>query len=124
VSNRRHNGFYLAQVVFQDCDIQERIPLSGHQNVITVQGRQAANNLGGIIIQNCRIGVTPEFEAVKQNFQTYIGRPWKNYSRTVIMESSMTDIIQPAGWLEWEGTTAGLNTQFYREYKFVRSCVH
>ena len=29
----------------------------------------------------------------------------------------MTDIIQPARWLEWEGTTIGLNTLVYREYK-------
>ncbi|XP_017438457.1 pectinesterase/pectinesterase inhibitor 3 [Vigna angularis] len=104
-----------AQVVLQDCDIQVRIPLTGQSNIITAQGR-TKNKEGGIVIQNCRIGATHEFEGVKKKFKTYLGRPWKNYSRTIIMQSYMSDIIDPAGWTEWEGTTFGLNTLFYREY--------
>ncbi|WVZ13772.1 hypothetical protein V8G54_011338 [Vigna mungo] len=105
-----------AQVVLQDCDIQVRIPLIGQPNVITAQGRKTNNEEGGIVIQNCRIGASKEFEGVKEKFKTYLGRPWKNYSRTIIMESYMSDIIDPAGWIEWEGTTLGLDTLFYREY--------
>ncbi|XP_014495807.1 pectinesterase-like [Vigna radiata var. radiata] len=105
-----------AQVVLQNCDIQVRIPLPGQPNVITAQGRSKNNKKGGIVIQNCRIGATHDFEGVKKRFKTYLGRPWKNYSRTIIMESNMSDIIDPAGWTEWEGTTRGLNTLFYREY--------
>ncbi|BAT98100.1 hypothetical protein VIGAN_09171700 [Vigna angularis var. angularis] len=106
------------QVVLQDCDIQVRIPLTNQSNVITAQGRQ--NNLeGGIVIQNCRIGATQEFEGVKEKFKTYLGRPWKKYSRTIVMESYISDIIDPTGWLEWEGTNFGLDTLFYREYNNV-----
>ncbi|XP_022642125.1 pectinesterase-like [Vigna radiata var. radiata] len=107
----------MAQVVLQNCDIQVIIPLTSQQNVITAQGR-TNNEDGGIVIQNCRIGTTHEFEGVKKKFQTYLERPCKNYSRTIIMESYMRDIIDSAGWLEWEGTTSGLNTLFYREYNF------
>lgn len=37
------------------------------------------------------------------------------YSRTVIMESTLGDLIQPAGWMEWNGNFA-LDTLYYREY--------
>ncbi|CAN1149343.1 Probable pectinesterase/pectinesterase inhibitor 25 [Linum perenne] len=33
----------------------------------------------------------------------YLWRPWKMYSRTVVMESYIGDLIQPVGWLEWNG---------------------
>jgi len=28
----------------------------------------------------------------------------------------MIDIIHPTGWFEWEDTSFGLNTLFYKEY--------
>ncbi|EXC30491.1 putative pectinesterase/pectinesterase inhibitor 13 [Morus notabilis] len=37
------------------------------------------------------------------------------YSRTVIMETTMGDLIQPVGWMEWNGNFA-LDTLYYREY--------
>jgi len=61
--------------------------------------------------------VTPEFEVVKQNFLTYFGRSFKNYSKIVIMKSSMTNIIHPTNWFEWEDTSFGLSPLFYKEYK-------
>lgn len=57
-----------------------------------------------------------DLEAVKSRFQTYLGRPWKEYSRTVVMESYMSDIIDPAGWYPWAGEFA-LSTLFYAEYQ-------
>nr|GLL40720.1 pectinesterase 2-like [Ipomoea trifida] len=47
--------------------------------------------------------------------KTYLGRPWKEYSRTVFMKSSLDSLIDPAGWLPWDGTFA-LNTLYYGEY--------
>ncbi|WVZ13765.1 hypothetical protein V8G54_011331 [Vigna mungo] len=110
-----------AQVALQDCDIQVRIPLPGQPNVITAQGRRTNNDEGEIVIQSCRIGATHDFEGVKKNFKTYLGKPWKNYSKTIIMKSYMSDIIDPTGWIEWEVTTLGLNTLFYREYNNIGS---
>jgi len=123
--SNRHDKFYpweynTIQVVLKDCDIQVIIPRPRQDNLITSQRIEVEDNLGDIIIQNCRNNVTPEFEAVKLNFQTYLGRPWKNYSKIVIMENSMSDIIQSAEWFEWEGTSVGLNTLFYLEYKNFR----
>ncbi|GER25180.1 plant invertase/pectin methylesterase inhibitor [Striga asiatica] len=46
---------------------------------------------------------------------TYLGRPWKMYSRTVYLQSYMGDHIHPSGWLEWNGNFA-LDTLYYGEY--------
>ncbi|BAT85170.1 hypothetical protein VIGAN_04267700 [Vigna angularis var. angularis] len=106
------------QVLLQDYNIQVRIRFLGEENVITAQGRQVKNDQGDIVIQTYRIGATPEFEVVKQ-FSDISREAWKNYSRTIIKESSMTDTTHSTGWLEWKSTSSTLNTLFYREYNNV-----
>ncbi|KAG8380220.1 hypothetical protein BUALT_Bualt07G0170700 [Buddleja alternifolia] len=108
--------FGNAAVVLQDCDIHARRPNSGQRNMLTAQGRTDPNQNTGIVIQKCRIGATSDLRPVQGNFPTYLGRPWKEYSRTVVMQSSITDVINPAGWFEWNGNFA-LNTLFYGEYQ-------
>ncbi|XP_039071585.1 pectinesterase-like isoform X3 [Hibiscus syriacus] len=108
--------FGNAAAVFQDCDIHARRPDRNQRNMVTAQGRDDPNQNTGLVIQKCRIGATHDLEAVKANFSTYLGRPWKQYSRTVIMQSVISDIIHPAGWFPWNGDFA-LNTLTYREYQ-------
>lgn len=102
--------------VLQNCDIHARRPNSGQKNMVTAQGRTDPNQNTGIVIQKCRIGATSDLRPVQRNFPTYLGRPWKEYSRTVVMQTSITDVINPAGWHEWNGNFA-LNTLFYGEYQ-------
>ncbi|XWS70141.1 hypothetical protein CRYUN_Cryun03dG0023700 [Craigia yunnanensis] len=108
--------FGNAAAVFQNCGIHARRPNPGQRNMVTAQGHDYANHNTGIVIQKCRIGATSDLLAVKGNFSSYIGRPWKLYSRTVIMQSVISDIIQPAGWVEWDRDFA-LDTLTYREYQ-------
>ncbi|NP_001265901.1 pectinesterase 3-like [Cicer arietinum] len=108
--------FGNSAVVFQNCDIHARKPDSGQKNMVTAQGRVDPNQNTGIVIQKCRIGATKDLEGLKGTFPTYLGRPWKEYSRTVIMQSSISDVIDPIGWHEWNGNFA-LNTLVYREYQ-------
>ncbi|KAF7813964.1 pectinesterase [Senna tora] len=108
--------FGNSAAVFQDCDIHARRPNSGQKNMVTAQGRTDPNQNTGIVIQKCRIGATQDLEAVKSSFPTYLGRPWKEYSRTVVMQSSISDVINPAGWFPWDGNFA-LDTLYYGEYK-------
>ncbi|KAL9405856.1 hypothetical protein Peur_002828 [Populus x canadensis] len=108
--------FGNAAAVFQDCDIHARRPDSGQKNMVTAQGRTDPNQNTGIVIQKSRIGATSDLLPVQSSFPTYLGRPWKEYSRTVIMQSSITDVIQPVGWHEWSGSFA-LSTLFYAEYQ-------
>ncbi|KAL6519249.1 hypothetical protein OROGR_018569 [Orobanche gracilis] len=98
--------------VFQNCQILARKGLPDQKNTITAQGRKEPVENTGFSIQSCNILVEPE---VSNSTYTYLGRPWKLYSRTVIMQSYISDAIRPDGWLEWNGTYA-LDTLFYGEY--------
>ncbi|XP_059645681.1 pectinesterase [Cornus florida] len=107
--------FGNAAAVLQDCDIHARKPNSGQRNMLTAQGRTDPNQNTGIVIQKCRIGATSDLLPVQSSFPTYFGRPWKEYSRTVIMQSAVSNVINPAGWYMWSGTFA-LDTLYYGEY--------
>ncbi|XP_062105067.1 pectinesterase-like [Humulus lupulus] len=104
-----------AAAVIQNSLIIVRKPADGQKNAVTAQGRADKRETTGIVIQNCRI--VPEQKLFKERFKfpTYLGRPWKQYSRTIIMESTIGDLIQPAGWMEWNGNFA-LDTLYYAEF--------
>ncbi|CAH2063603.1 unnamed protein product [Thlaspi arvense] len=98
--------FGNSAVVFQSCNIASRKG-SSEQNYVTAQGRSDPNQNTGISIHNCRItGST----------RTYLGRPWKQYSRTVVMQSFLDGSIHSSGWSPWSGGFA-LKSLFYGEFR-------
>lgn len=107
--------FGNAAVVLQNCELIARKPMSKQSNMVTAQGRTDRNQNTGTSIQNCQITASADLEPVKSSFKTYLGRPWKEYSRTVVMQSSIGDHIDPAGWSVWSGDFA-LQTLYYGEY--------
>ncbi|KAL4351201.1 hypothetical protein GQ457_06G038560 [Hibiscus cannabinus] len=107
--------FGNAAVVFQNCSIYARKPMALQKNTITAQNRKDPNQNTGISIHASRILPTPDLVAANGSFETYLGRPWKLYSRTVVMMSYMSNHIHPRGWLEWNATFA-LDTLYYGEY--------
>lgn len=86
--------------------------MHGQQNTITAQGKIDPNMNTGIAIQNCTISPFGDLSSV----QTYLGRPWKNYSTTFFMKSSLGSLINPSGWLPWVGNSAP-DTIFYAEFQ-------
>ncbi|XP_057467706.1 pectinesterase-like [Actinidia eriantha] len=104
-----------SSALIQNSLIIVRKPMDNQQNTVTAHGRTNRKETTGIVIQNCRI--VPEDKLYPLRFQipTYLGRPWKEYSRAVIMESTLADFIQPAGWLPWNGNFA-LDTCYFAEY--------
>ena len=109
--------FGNAAAVLQDYNIQACRPSSGQKNMITAQGRLDPNQNTGIVIHRCRIGATQDLQPVKGTFPTFLGRPWKQFSRTVILKSSISDVIQPEGWHPWNESNFALNTLYYGEYQ-------
>ncbi|XP_078429537.1 putative pectinesterase/pectinesterase inhibitor 12 [Wolffia australiana] len=103
--------FGNAAVVLQGCEILPKKPLPGQFNAITAQGRDDPNENTGIAIQNCTIQAAGELNGTK----TYLGRPWRAFSRTVFMKSFMSAVVDPSGWREWDGDR-GLDTLYYGEY--------
>ncbi|XVF41038.1 hypothetical protein PTKIN_Ptkin01aG0248200 [Pterospermum kingtungense] len=108
--------FGNAAAVFQNCNLYLRKPMRKQKNAITAQGRTDPNQKTGISIQNCTIEAAPDLASDLSTTLNYLGRPWKNYSRTVFMHSYIGDLISPSGWLEWNGTFA-LDTLYYGEFE-------
>uniref|UniRef100_A0ACD5V3R1 Uncharacterized protein n=1 Tax=Avena sativa TaxID=4498 RepID=A0ACD5V3R1_AVESA len=108
--------FGNAAVVLQSCNLYARRPLPSQSNIYTAQGRTDPNQNTGISIQKCKVAAASDLAAVQSSFRTYLGRPWKQYSRTVYLQSELDGVVDPAGWLEWDGTFA-LDTLYYGEYQ-------
>ncbi|XP_031484777.1 pectinesterase-like [Nymphaea colorata] len=106
--------FGNAAVVFQDSNLYARLPLPGQANMFTAQGRTDPNQNTGTSIINCSVLAAPDLAADGKT-QSYLGRPWKEYSRTVYMHSFIDGLIDPTGWSPWSGDFA-LSTLYYGEY--------
>lgn len=107
--------FGNAAVVFQNSKIVARKPMDNQKNMLTAQGRTDLNQNTGTSIQNCDVYESADLYPVKGSTKTYLGRPWKEFSTTVFMQSKIGDHIDPAGWAEWNGDFA-LKTLYYGEY--------
>jgi pectinesterase len=106
--------FGNAQVIFQNCLLLVRKPMDNQQNIVTAQGRNEPRSAGGTVIHNCTVSADPTLFPVRNKIQTYLGRPWREYSRTIYIQSQLDDLINPQGWLPWNGNF-GLDTCFYTE---------
>ncbi|KAH6761216.1 Plant invertase/pectin methylesterase inhibitor superfamily [Perilla frutescens var. frutescens] len=109
--------FGNAAVVLQNCIIYVRKPLDGQANMITAQGRGDPYQNTGISIHNCRVLAAPDLKPVQDSFRTYLGRPWQEYSRTVVMKSYLDALVEPEGWSKWGDSDFALTTLYYGEYK-------
>jgi pectinesterase len=62
----------------------------------------------GYVFADCRI-------TGAAGVKTYLGRPWRNFARTIFLRTQMTDVVRPAGWDNWNKPDAERST-FYAEY--------
>ena len=105
-----------AAVVLQGCNLYARRPDPGQKNAVTAQGREDPNQNTGIVVQGGKVAAAADLIPVLANFSSYLGRPWKLYSRTVFAQTKIEGLIHPRGWLEWNGSFA-LDTLYYAEYR-------
>ncbi|CAA2935383.1 probable pectinesterase pectinesterase inhibitor 51 [Olea europaea subsp. europaea] len=109
---------------FQDCLIflspRQVDPEKGETNTVTSQGRMDPAQSTGFVFQNCTINGTDAYNALyKSNpsvHKNYLGRPWKEYSRTVFIHCTLEALITSDGWLPWDGDFA-LKTLYYGEFE-------
>ncbi|XVE73528.1 hypothetical protein DITRI_Ditri11bG0125400 [Diplodiscus trichospermus] len=101
--------------IIQNSLIIVRRPMDKQQNTVTAQGKSNPDENTGTVIQNCRIVPEQKLFADRFTIRTYLGRPWKTFSTTVVMESTLGDFIQPDGWMAWDGGNFE-NTLYYAEY--------
>ena len=107
--------FGMSSTVIQNSRIIVRKPLDKQFNTVTADGTREVSMNTGIVIQNCEIIPERELFPVRFDVKSYLGRPWKDYSKTVVMESIIGDFISPEGWLPWDGPKY-LDTLYYAEF--------
>lgn len=63
---------------------------------VTAQGRASKDENSGFAFVNCTVGGTGRI---------WLGRAWRPFSRVVFLFASMTDIIAPEGWNDFNDPT-------------------
>ncbi|KAK4409591.1 putative pectinesterase/pectinesterase inhibitor 51 [Sesamum angolense] len=81
-------------------------------------GRTDPAQSTGFVFQNCVINGTDAYmdlhHGKPDRHKNYLGRPWKEYSRTVFMHCTIGDLIAAEGWMPWSGDFA-LKTLYFGE---------
>ncbi|RDX74402.1 putative pectinesterase/pectinesterase inhibitor 54, partial [Mucuna pruriens] len=109
--------FGNAAAVFQSCSLVLRRPSGGGYNAVLANGRTDPGQNTGFSVHKCSIAPSADFSAVKHSYGSFLGRPWKEYSRAVVMESSIDDAIAARGWIEWPGYGSSvLRSLYFAEY--------
>ena len=101
--------------LFQNCKFNVRMPNKNQACMVTAQGRVDPRSIGAIVIQNGDFSAEDALLKANPPVKVYLGRPWKELSRTIIMQSNIGGFIAPEGWAPWMGTFA-LDTLYYGEY--------
>ncbi|KAL0395960.1 UNVERIFIED_CONTAM: putative pectinesterase/pectinesterase inhibitor 51 [Sesamum calycinum] len=109
---------------FQDCLIlvapRQVKPEKGENNAVTAHGRIDPAQSTGFVFQNCVINGTDTYMALYYSkpsvHKNFLGRPWKEYSRTVFIHCTLEALITPGGWMPWSGDFA-LKTLYYGEFE-------
>lgn len=63
----------------------------------------------GFVFSHCKIDGEPEVK-------TYLGRPWRDFSNVIYLNTEMSDVVRPEGWQNWN-LPAREKTARYSEYK-------
>ncbi|KAL5716021.1 pectinesterase [Ranunculus cassubicifolius] len=108
--------FGKGTAVFQNCSIYVRNGHDGHDfDTVTAHSRLSPNQTTGFAIQFSTIN-SDMYNIACGLQSTYLGRPWREYARSVVMQSYLSDIIKPEGWVEWNNRTS-TKTVYYGEFK-------
>ncbi|KAK9110417.1 hypothetical protein Sjap_018477 [Stephania japonica] len=116
--------FGNSAAVFQDCLILIRprdvAPEKGESNAVTAHGRIDPAQSTGFVFWNCTVNGTDKYVALYRKkpkvHRNYLGRPWKEYSRTVFLGCYLEEIVSAPGWMPWSGDFA-LSTLYYGEFE-------
>ena len=98
--------------MFQDCNIYARLP--SNETTVTAQSNKEPRLKSGFSFQNCTVTISPEIASSKALVKIYLGRPWKQYSTIVFMESILDHNVVVHGLILW--SRVPINNLFYAEF--------
>lgn len=89
--------------LFENCEIKSLI-----NGYVTAASTPRGVDFG-FVFKHCRLTAADGVDEV------YLGRPWRQYAKTVFMDSELGAHILPEGWHNW-GRAANETNVFYAEY--------
>ncbi len=97
--------FGSATAYFEDCMLHSL----GRPGGYVTAGSSPEGQEYGYVFSNCHFtGDAPEGSI-------YLGRPWRDYAKVVILDSILEAHIKPEGWHDWDKERAH-ETAFFAEY--------
>jgi pectinesterase len=96
--------FGWSTAVFKNCEIRAK-RTGGYLTAAST----LASTLYGYVFIDCKLTADPDVTGVA------LGRPWRDYAKTVYIDCEMGAHILPAGWNNW-GKSEAEKTAFYAEY--------
>ncbi|CAI9762780.1 unnamed protein product [Fraxinus pennsylvanica] len=85
--------FGSGQSIYERCTISVIASvLNGITGFITAQSRKSPYETNGFVFKDCNI---------VGNGKTFLGRAWRDYSRVVFYNTTMSDVVVPEGWGPW-----------------------
>ena len=93
-----------AKAVFNHCEIHT---LAHSMDTITAQSRLRPSEDSGYVFRDCTVTAEPG------SLDVLLGRPWRDYSTVVFLDTDFQAPLDSKGWLEWGGR---LKTSDYAEY--------
>lgn len=98
-----------ATAFFESCELFSK-DIKKEVNSFVTAASTPKDQKFGYVFHNCRFtGNCPDHTA-------YLGRPWREYARTVLLQCYIGSHIREEGWHDW-GKTAAHDTVFYGEYR-------
>lgn len=99
-----------AKAVFENCEIRSIAHEAG--GYVTAESNTRPHQDAGYVFNHCRL--TADAGAGK----VYLGRPWRDYSTVIFLNTEMGGHIQPEGWSDWKSAPAPrLPMATYAEYR-------
>ena len=95
--------FGQSAAVFENCEIHSK-----SDGFIAAPMRFAADETSGFVFDNCKL--TGE----KTESGVYLARPWRDYGRTVFLNTKMDAHIRAEGWNNWQPERE--KTAYFAEY--------
>jgi pectinesterase len=98
-----------AKAVFEGCEIRSIAHEAG--GYLTAQSNTRPGQDAGYVFNHCKI------TAEKGAGDVYLGRPWRDYSTVIFMNTDIEAPIMAAGWSEWKSAPQPrLPTATYAEF--------
>ncbi|KAI9123031.1 hypothetical protein K1719_005920 [Acacia pycnantha] len=93
-----------AAMVFQNCTLVVRKPLSNQNSIVSASGRNVINSPSAMVFQSCRFTADSLYLSDPAKKPAYLGRPWRAYAKVIILDSHIDGIFAPEGYTSWMGS--------------------